>query len=204
MNIATTQGRPATHSLPEHADLRPDRRGAGGGRLLLCAVDPGSSRCGCAGWRSPSSSPPASPTISTATTRAIWNQQSTFGRMLDPIADKLLVASCLLMLAADRHHRRLVAVGRHHHPVPRDPGLGPARISRGAEGQRAGDAAREVEDHDPDGRDRLPDRRPGRRARSCPATTLIGIVLLWISAILTHLHRLRLFPRRHQSPHRGG
>jgi cardiolipin synthase len=31
----------------------------------------------------------------------IWNQQSAFGRMLDPIADKLLVASCLLMLAAD-------------------------------------------------------------------------------------------------------
>ena len=31
----------------------------------------------------------------------VWNQQSAFGRMLDPIADKLLVASCLLMLAAD-------------------------------------------------------------------------------------------------------
>jgi cardiolipin synthase len=31
----------------------------------------------------------------------IWGQQSTLGRMLDPIADKLLVASCLLMLAAD-------------------------------------------------------------------------------------------------------
>jgi cardiolipin synthase len=30
-----------------------------------------------------------------------WGTQSTFGRMLDPIADKLLVASCLLMLAAD-------------------------------------------------------------------------------------------------------
>jgi cardiolipin synthase (CMP-forming) len=28
-------------------------------------------------------------------------QQSSFGRMLDPIADKLLVSSCLLMLAAD-------------------------------------------------------------------------------------------------------
>src|SRR6202165_5587900 len=31
----------------------------------------------------------------------IWGQQSTFGRMLDPIADKLRVSSCLLMLAAD-------------------------------------------------------------------------------------------------------
>jgi cardiolipin synthase len=30
-----------------------------------------------------------------------WGQQSTFGRMLDPIADKLLVSSCLLMLAVD-------------------------------------------------------------------------------------------------------
>ncbi len=30
-----------------------------------------------------------------------WDQQSSFGRMLDPIADKLLVSSCLLMLAAD-------------------------------------------------------------------------------------------------------
>jgi cardiolipin synthase len=31
-----------------------------------------------------------------------WDQQSSFGRMLDPIADKLLVSSSLLMLAADR------------------------------------------------------------------------------------------------------
>src|SRR3954471_16213665 len=30
-----------------------------------------------------------------------WGEFSSFGRMLDPIADKLLVASCLLMLAAD-------------------------------------------------------------------------------------------------------
>jgi cardiolipin synthase len=30
----------------------------------------------------------------------MWGQQSSLGRMLDPIADKLLVASCLLMLAA--------------------------------------------------------------------------------------------------------
>src|ERR1700683_1510643 len=31
----------------------------------------------------------------------IWGQQSSLGAMLDPIADKLLVASCLLMLAAE-------------------------------------------------------------------------------------------------------
>jgi len=31
----------------------------------------------------------------------VYRQQSSFGRMLDPIADKLLVSSCLLMLAAD-------------------------------------------------------------------------------------------------------
>jgi len=30
----------------------------------------------------------------------MWGQQSSLGRMLDPIADKLLVAACLLMLAA--------------------------------------------------------------------------------------------------------
>jgi cardiolipin synthase len=30
----------------------------------------------------------------------VWGQQSSLGRMLDPIADKLLVASCLLILAA--------------------------------------------------------------------------------------------------------
>ena len=30
-----------------------------------------------------------------------WQQTSNIGRMLDPIADKLLVASCLLLLAAD-------------------------------------------------------------------------------------------------------
>ncbi|MFC3071778.1 CDP-diacylglycerol--glycerol-3-phosphate 3-phosphatidyltransferase [Shinella pollutisoli] len=32
----------------------------------------------------------------------IWNQTSNIGRMLDPIADKLLVASVLLLMAADR------------------------------------------------------------------------------------------------------
>jgi cardiolipin synthase len=31
----------------------------------------------------------------------VWAQQSSLGRILDPIADKLLVSACLLMLAAD-------------------------------------------------------------------------------------------------------
>lgn len=31
----------------------------------------------------------------------LWQQTSTIGRMLDPIADKLLVSACLLLLAAD-------------------------------------------------------------------------------------------------------
>lgn len=31
----------------------------------------------------------------------IWKQTSNIGRMLDPIADKLLVSACLLVLAAD-------------------------------------------------------------------------------------------------------
>ncbi len=30
----------------------------------------------------------------------VWSQQSQLGRMLDPIADKLLIAACLLMLVA--------------------------------------------------------------------------------------------------------
>lgn len=34
----------------------------------------------------------------------IWQQTSNIGRMLDPIADKLLVSVCLLLLAADTDH----------------------------------------------------------------------------------------------------
>jgi cardiolipin synthase len=32
----------------------------------------------------------------------VWSQQSALGRMLDPIADKLLVAACLLVLVANK------------------------------------------------------------------------------------------------------
>ena len=65
-----------------------------------------------------------------------WSQQSSLGRMLDPIADKLLVAAVLLALDRRPHHRRPVAVGGGRHSLPRDPRLGPARISRRAAGCR--------------------------------------------------------------------
>ena len=48
-----------------------------------------------------SSSRRASPTISTAISRGLWQQHSALGRMLDPIADKLLVATTLLLLVSD-------------------------------------------------------------------------------------------------------
>jgi CDP-alcohol phosphatidyltransferase len=108
----------------------------------------------------------------------IWDQQSAFGRMLDPIADKLLVASCLLMLAADNS-------------------------IHGIAGQRPRQQDREMEDHDPTDRDRLPDRRRGRRAdpaRYHPDRDRAAVVV----GTLHDLHRLGLFPRRHPSPHQGG
>ena len=114
----------------------------------------------------------------------IWDQQSAFGRMLDPIADKLLVASCLLMLAADNSiHgwtlwaaivilcREILVSGLREYLAA-------------LAGQRPRDQTREMEDHHPAGRDRLSDRGRSRRA-DIPATTLIGIVLLWMSAIFT-------------------
>ena len=48
----------------------------------------------------------------------MWGQQSSLGRMLDPIADKLLVASCLLMLAADGTIRGWSLFAAVDHPVP--------------------------------------------------------------------------------------
>ena len=115
----------------------------------------------------------------------IWGQQSALGRMLDPIADKLLVASCLLMLAADDTIRgwslfaaivilcrEILVSGLREYP---------GRAAR----QRAGDAARQMEDDRAARRRRLPDRGRGRRRRSCRSSTQIGMTLLWLSALLT-------------------
>jgi cardiolipin synthase len=130
----------------------------------------------------------------------IWDQHSAFGRMLDPIADKLLVASCLLMLAADNSiHgwtlwaaivilcREILVSGLREY-------LAALRVSV---------PVTKLEDDRATGRDRLPDRRRGGRAdiaRDDPDRdrAVVGF------GDLHDLHRLGLFPRRHSSPHRGG
>ena len=90
----------------EPADLRAHRRGAGRGRLPVLAGDP---RHGLwLRWVALAIFIAAGITdLLDGYVARVWGQQSSFGRMLDPIADKLLVASCLLMLAADEHHPRL-------------------------------------------------------------------------------------------------
>ena len=170
----------------EPADLCAHRRGAGGGRLHVLAGDPRYGGCGCAGSRWRSSSRAGITDMLDGYFARTWGQQSSFGRMLDPIADKLLVVVLPADAGGRRHHPRLVAVGGDHHPVPRDPGLGPARISRRAARQRAGDAARQMEDDAAAGRDRLP-ASPARRAtRSLPVRDRRSASsLLWLSALLT-------------------
>ncbi len=114
----------------------------------------------------------------------IWDQQSAFGRMLDPIADKLLVASCLLMLAADNSiHgwtlwaavvilcREILVSGLREYLAAVRVSVPVTKLAKWKTTVQlvaigfliAGEAGEQI----------------------IPATTLIGIVLLWISAIFT-------------------
>ena len=77
------------------------------GRVAAVPVVVGASvladeRLGALDARSRSTSPPAITDFFDGYLARAWSQQSSLGRMLDPIADKLLVAAVLLMLAADR------------------------------------------------------------------------------------------------------
>ena len=113
-----------------------------------------------------------------------WGQQSSLGRMLDPIADKLLVSSCLLMLAAEETIRgwslfaaviilcrEILVSGLREYLAELRVGVPVTRLAKWKTiGQMvaigfliAGDAG-----------DRI-----------VPAVTEIGITLLWLSAILT-------------------
>jgi cardiolipin synthase len=114
----------------------------------------------------------------------IWGQQSAFGRMLDPIADKLLVSSCLLMLAADETIRgwslwaaivilcrEILVSGLREYLAELRVSVPVSQLAKWKTTIQlvaigfliAGEAGEMV----------------------LPATTLIGIALLWISAIFT-------------------
>jgi cardiolipin synthase (CMP-forming) len=114
----------------------------------------------------------------------IWHQHSAFGRMLDPIADKLLVASCLLMLAADQSIngralwaaivilcREILVSGLREYLAALRVSVPVTKLAKWKTTIQlvaigfliAGEAGEVV----------------------LPGTTMIGIVLLWISAIFT-------------------
>jgi cardiolipin synthase len=114
----------------------------------------------------------------------MWGQQSSLGRMLDPIADKLLVASCLLMLAAEdtiRGWTLLAAVvilcreilvsGLREYLAELRVGVPVTRLAKWKTSAQmvaigfliAGEAGDKI----------------------VPVVTQVGILLLWLSAILT-------------------
>ena len=114
----------------------------------------------------------------------IWDQQSALGRMLDPIADKLLVASCLLMLAADESiHgwtlwaaivilcREILVSGLREYLAALRVSVPVTKLAKWKTTVQllaigfllAGDAGNLI----------------------FPFTTMIGLVLLWLSAIVT-------------------
>lgn len=113
-----------------------------------------------------------------------WEQQSSLGLMLDPIADKLLVASCLLMLAAEETIRgwtlfaavvilcrEILVSGLREYLAELRVGVPVTRLAKWKTTAQmvaigfliAGEAG-----------DRI-----------VPVVTEIGILLLWLSALLT-------------------
>ncbi len=114
----------------------------------------------------------------------IWNQTSNIGRMLDPIADKLLVASVLLLMAADGTIagwslwaaitilcREILVSGLREYLAALKVAVPVTRIAKWKTALQmvaiafllAGDAGEKI----------------------LPYTTTLGIILLWLAAILT-------------------
>ena len=183
MNIATTKGQGKTMSLPNILTYA---------RIAAIPVV-----VGCVFWESILEGPMWLRWVALAVFIAagvtdyldgyyarIWDQQSAFGRMLDPIADKLLVASCLLMLAADNSiHgwtlwaaivilcREILVSGLREYLAGLRVSVPVTKLAKWKTTIQliaigfliAGEAGEQV----------------------IPATTLIGIVLLWVSAIFT-------------------
>lgn len=114
----------------------------------------------------------------------LWGQQSSLGRMLDPIADKLLVSACLLMLAADGTIRswslwaaivilcrEILVSGLREFLAELRVSVPVTRLAKWKTTAQllavgfllAGPAGEQV----------------------LPGTTMIGLVLLWVSAVVT-------------------
>lgn len=116
----------------------------------------------------------------------IWNQTSNIGRMLDPIADKLLISVCLLLMAADTEKtiagwslwaaiiilcREILVSGLREYLAELKVSVPVTRIAKWKTAVQmvalafllAGPAGDKI----------------------LPYTTQIGITLLWIAAILT-------------------
>ena len=91
----------------------------------------------------------------------IWEQQSTLGRMLDPIADKLLVGAVLMMLVHDNTITGWSIWAAIIILVREILVSGPARVPGRAQREDPRHAARQVEDDDADDRARRAARRPG-------------------------------------------
>ena len=129
-----------------------------------------------------------------------WEQQSAIGRMLDPIADKLIVAAALLMLAADGTIagwslwagviilcREILVSGLREF-------LGTLAVSVPVT------RARQMEDRGADGRDRLSARRQ-RRRQDLALHDIVRADAAVDRRDLHPLYRLRLSPRRGRPRH---
>src|SRR5258707_5257137 len=202
MNIATTRGQGKTLSLPNILTYA---------RIAAIPVV-----VGCVFWESILEGPMWLRWVALAVFIAagvtdyldgyyarIWDQQSAFGRMLDPIADKLLVASCLLILAADNSiHgwtlwagivilcREILVSGLREYLAALRVSVPVTKLAKWKTTIQlvaigfliAGEAGEQI----------------------LPATTLIGIALLWLSAIFTIYTRLDYFPARDHYPIKAG
>ena len=126
----------------------------------------------------------------------IWGQQSSLGRMLDPIADKLLVASCLLMLAAEETIRgwslfaaviilcrEILVSGLREYLAELRVGVPVTRLAK-------------WKTHRADGGDRIPDRGRRRRRASCRRSTADRHRAAVAVGDPDALYRLGLYARR--------
>jgi hypothetical protein len=84
-----------------------------------------------------------------------YHQISRFGRFLDPIADKLLVAAALVMLVDSGTLKGLNVLAALI-ILARESWSRPARVLGRAQDRRAGEPARQMEDRRPDGRHHHP------------------------------------------------